>query len=82
MGCIQSKDNLSIDNKIIKGTSYGSPKTPINEDPQSPNNTPISNIKEYSKPNLRIRIPNDRIINKINKLYNSDEESYSLLCKF
>jgi hypothetical protein len=82
MGCFQSKNNINIDNKIIKSTSYGSPKTPINEDPQSPNNTPISNINEYSKPNLRIRIPSDDIINKKNKYRYSDDKTYSLICNF
>jgi len=85
MGCFQSKDDLSINTNFIKNISipsYGSPKSPINEDPISPNNTPISQINTYSKPNLRIRIPNDNVINKKNKYTYSDDESYNLICNF
>jgi hypothetical protein len=82
MGCFQSKNDLSINKNV---PSYGfpkSPKSPINEDPLTPNNTPILNTNEYSKPNLRIRIPNDNIINKKNKYRYSDDETYSLICNF
>ena len=99
MGCLQSKNELSINDKSIdlnrkylKGEdkfiikmdncSYGSPKSSINEDPISPNNTPILQINTYSKPNLRIKIPDDNIINKRTKYRYSDDESYNLICNF
>lgn len=99
MGCIHSSEMIEtkVVPKILSGVLYsGSPKSPINEDPRSPGcNTPNINesnkhtnnsTSEFTKPNLRIRIPSENkskvIKHTRNKYIDEDDESYSLFCKF
>jgi len=101
MGCIHSLEiNESKIKPIINSSNIGSPKSPINEDPKSPgyntphinesnkhtNNNTGTSISDFTKPNLRIRIPSEnksKVIKYTWKKYiDEDDESYSLFCRF
>jgi len=94
MGCIHSLEiNENKVKPIVNSLNIGSPKSPINEDPISPGYyTPElsghDKIDEFTKPNLRIRIPSENKQKVVkytkNKYIDEDDvtESYTLFCNY